>query len=105
MTKRTGAAAIGVTSLGVTSLGVTSLVVMLLAVTFGGSASARAAGYAAVAVQHAQANDVSARRHQRPRYRYVSRPPYPDYYGRPYYYAPAPFFPIPPFFGYGWEPW
>jgi hypothetical protein len=56
-------------------------------------------------VQHAQANDVSARRHQRPRYRYVSRPPHSGYYGRPYYYAPAPFFPIPPFFGYGWESW
>jgi hypothetical protein len=90
MTKRTGA-------------GVTSLVAILLAFTLtpGGSASARAAG-AAVAVPQAQANDISARRHQRPRYRGVSQP---SYYGRPHYYAPAPFFPIPPFFGYGREPW
>jgi hypothetical protein len=28
----------------------------------------------------------------------------PRYYGRPYYYAPAPFVPLPPLFGYGWEP-
>jgi hypothetical protein len=39
--------------------------------------------------------------------RYAYRPnyPYPMYYGRPVYYAPAPFLPIPPFFGYGWEWW
>jgi outer membrane lipoprotein-sorting protein len=93
MTKRTGA-------------GVTSLFAILLAFTLtpGGSASARAAG-AAVAAPQAQANDISARRHQRPRYRGVSQHSYPSYYGRPHYYAPAPFFPIPPFFGYGWEPW
>jgi hypothetical protein len=89
MTKMTGAAAIGVTSL-------------VVSLAFGVPAWARAAGAVAVAVQQAQANDVSARRHQGPRYRYASRP---DYYGRPHYYAPAPFFPIPPFFGYGWEPW
>ena len=29
----------------------------------------------------------------------------PRYYGRPIYYAPAPFVPLPPLFGYGWEPW
>lgn len=93
MTKRTGA-------------GVTSLVAILLAFTLtpGGSAPARAAG-PVVATPQAQANDVSARRHQRPRYRGVSQPSYPSYYGRPHDYAPAPFFPIPPFFGYGWEPW
>jgi hypothetical protein len=93
MTKRTGT-------------GVTSLVAILLASTLrpGGSASARAVG-AAVAVQQVQADDVSARCHQRPRYRGVSQSSYPSYYGRPRYYAPAPFFPIPPFFGYGREPW
>jgi hypothetical protein len=95
MTKRTGAAAIGVTFLVVILSSVT--------LTLGGSASARATGPAAVAVQQARASDVSARRHQRPRY--VSPPSRPYYYGRPSYYAPAPFFPIPPFFGYGWEPW
>jgi hypothetical protein len=100
MTKRTGA-------------GVTSLVAILLAFTLtpGGSAPARAAG---AVVATPQANDVSARRHQRPRDarrhqrprdRGVSQPSYPSYYGRPHDYAPAPFFPIPPFFGYGWEPW
>jgi hypothetical protein len=96
MTKTTGAA----------NMGVASLVAILLAVTStpGGSASARAASTATVAPQ-AQTSDVGARRHQRPRYRDVSRPTYSSYYGRPYYYAPAPFVPIPPFFGYGWEPW
>lgn len=91
MTKRTGA-------------GVTSLVAILLAFTLtpGGSAPARAAG---AVVATPQVNDVSARRHQRPRDRGVSQPSYPSYYGRPHDYAPAPFFPIPPFFGYGWEPW
>lgn len=54
----------------------------------------------------ANATDVSARRHYQ-HYRYANRPhyPYPYYYGRPVYYAPAPFLPIPPFFGYGWEWW
>ena len=46
--------------------------------------------------------DVSARR----RYRHEDRSAYRAYYpGRPVYYAPAPFFPFPPFFAYGWEPW
>jgi hypothetical protein len=87
-------------------MAVTSLVAILLALTSmpGGSALARAAGTAAVAPQ-AKASDVGARRHQRPHYRDVSRPSYSSYYGRPYYYAPALFVPIPPFFGYGWEPW
>jgi hypothetical protein len=59
-----------------------------------------------VSAQVANANDVSARRYHR-HHRYAYRPnyPYPMYYGRPVYYAPAPFLPIPPFFGYGWEWW
>jgi hypothetical protein len=56
--------------------------------------------------QAAGASDVSARRYHRQE-RYVARPnaPYPMYYGRPVYYAPAPFLPIPPLWGYGWEWW
>jgi len=36
---------------------------------------------------------------------YINRTVYPAYYGRPVVYAPAPFVPIPPLFGYGWEWW
>jgi hypothetical protein len=67
----------------------------------GGSVSARSALVASAARQ-AQAGDVARRRH---RHDDVSRSAYTSYYGRPYYYAPAPFFPLPPFFGYGWEPY
>ncbi len=56
--------------------------------------------------QASAANDVSAHRHHRHE-RYASRPktPYPLYYGRPVTYAPAPFLPIPPLWGYDWEWW
>ncbi len=49
------------------------------------------------------ATDIGAQRrsHRRP---YADRPYYP-YYHRPYYYAPKPFWPLPPLFGYGFEPW
>jgi hypothetical protein len=86
---------------GATVLAVASLVVTL---AFGVPASARAA-VAAQQAQTAYAGDGSTRRHHQPLFRDVSRPAYSSYYGRPYYYAPAPFFPIPPFFGYGWEPY
>jgi hypothetical protein len=49
-----------------------------------------------------QRTDISMRRHDR---HYAHQPYYPAYYGRPTYYAPAPFVPIPPLFGYGWEWW
>ena len=51
-------------------------------------------------------SDLSARRYYRHE-RYAWRPnyPYPMYYGRPVYYAPKPFLPIPPLWGYGWEWW
>jgi hypothetical protein len=74
------------------------------AVMFGASAhisSAQAASAEAQKVSSSQATDISARRHDR---RHAYRP-YPTYYGRPVSYAPAPFIPIPPFFGYGWEWW
>jgi hypothetical protein len=65
-----------------------------------------AAETAAKKAQAAGASDVRARRYHRHE-RYVTRPntPYPMYYGRPVYYAPAPFLPIPPLWGYGWEWW
>ncbi len=37
--------------------------------------------------------------------RYADRPVCPEYIDRPCYYAPAPFFPLPPIYGYGWEWW
>jgi hypothetical protein len=92
MTKRIGAAATAAIFSTVT----------VLAVVYGGSASARSALVGSAARQ-AQAGDVSARR--RHRHDDVSRSAYISYYGRPYCYAPAPFFPLPPFFGYGWEPY
>jgi hypothetical protein len=92
MTKRIGAAAAPVIFSAVT----------LLAVIYGGSASARSALVASAARQ-TQAGDVNARR--RHRHEDASRSAYTSYYGRPYYYAPAPFFPLPPLFGYGWEPY
>lgn len=65
-----------------------------------------AAESAAKKVQAAAASDVSARRyHRHERYTYRSNTPYPMYYGRPVYYVPAPFLPIPPLWGYGWEWW
>ena len=57
-------------------------------------------------LQKPQADDFSARRrighHHRYAYRPHYRPSYPTYYDRPYYYAPAPFF---PFLGLGYGPW
>ncbi len=38
-------------------------------------------------------------------YRHDAYRAYPTYYGRPVTYAPAPFVPIPPLWGYGWEWW
>ncbi len=46
----------------------------------------------------------SAQRHRR-HVRVEYGPSCPEYLDRPCYYAPAPFFPLPPIFGYGWEPW
>jgi hypothetical protein len=82
--------------------------VFAAALVFAASAQvspAVAAGTLAKKTQ-AGASDVSARSHyHHDRYRYAYRSYYPYYYGRPVYYAPAPFLPIPPFFGYGWEWW
>jgi hypothetical protein len=65
-----------------------------------------AAETAAKKAQTAGASDVSARRyHRQDRYAYRPNTPYPMYYGRPVYYAPAPVLPIPPLWGYGWEWW
>jgi hypothetical protein len=62
-------------------------------------------GAAQTGVAHAApATDLSARRHLRHTHA-AYRPIYPSYYGRPSLYAPAPFLPIPPLFGYGWEWW
>jgi hypothetical protein len=56
--------------------------------------------------QAQRASEHHAHHHHRHRDRLAYRPEdQPRYYGRPVYYAPAPFIPLPPLFGYGWEPW
>jgi hypothetical protein len=86
------------------SIGTALLAAMLML-----SASVVAAEAAEVAAKKAQAvgaSNFSARRyHRHERYAYRPNDPYPMYYGRPVYYAPAPFLPIPPLWGYGWEWW
>ncbi len=54
------------------------------------------------APQASKAADVTARRRIRHHQRYAYRPYYPAYYDRPYYYTPAPFFPL---LGLGYGPW
>lgn len=87
------------------SIGAALLAAMLMSGVSAPVAPA-AAETAAKKARAAGAGDVSARRYRRHE-RYVYRPntPYPMYYGRPVYYAPAPFLPIPPLWGYGWEWW
>ena len=81
-----------------------ALLATTLMVAISAQLSPAAAGAGVQSVQILKTTDVSARRHDR-HTRYAYRPYYPTYYARPYYYAPAPFLPIPPLFGYGWEWW
>ena len=80
---------------------------LALTLMFGGSAAvdSAAASPAQNATHQPQASkavDLSAR-HRVGHYRhYAYGPPYPTYYDRPTYYAPAPFF---PFLGLGYGPW
>jgi hypothetical protein len=81
---------------------------MVLGLMSAGSASAHTPGTSSAAARQAQAvqiSTISSRHHHMYRARSAAAPSYPSYYGRPLYYAPAPFFPLPPLFGYGWEPW
>jgi len=88
-----------------TSIG-TALLAATLMLGVSAHAAPAAAETAAKRAQTAGASDISARRyHRHDRYVYRSNVPYPMYYGRPVYYAPAPFLPIPPLWGYGWEWW
>jgi hypothetical protein len=84
-----------------------SAVALVVAMTFAGSVRETAvASSTAMRQTHAEYDKgISARRYRhcghdacRPSY-------YPSYYGRPTYYAPAPFYPIPPLFGFGWQSW
>jgi hypothetical protein len=70
-------------------------------------ASALMLGAAASAeMKRHAAPDIRAPHRRWDRSRSVDRPEkQPRYYGRPVSYAPAPFVPLPPLFGYGWEPW
>jgi hypothetical protein len=73
------------------------------AAAIGPAAAAPPPHAVAQAPQAWSATDLSARRRYRQHYRYAYRPYYrPYYYDRPYYYAPAPFF---PFLGLGYGPW
>jgi hypothetical protein len=82
--------------------------VLTVTLMFGGSAAispALAAPLQAAvqkSLQKPQAGDFSARRRVQRHYRYAYRPYHPTYYDRPYYYAPAPFF---PFLGLGYGRW
>lgn len=73
------------------------------AAAIGPAAAATPPQAVAQAPQASSTTDLSARRRYRHHYRYAYRPYYrPYYYDRPYYYAPAPFF---PFLGLGYGPW
>jgi hypothetical protein len=65
-------------------------------------APAMAASVSAQKTRSVPAADLGQRRHSRHHDRYAIQP---TYYGRPTVYSPAPFVPIPPLFGYGWEWW
>jgi hypothetical protein len=80
--------------------------ILTFTLMFSGSAAINSA--AASPLQNAgpkqrttEAADFSGRRHTH-HHRYAHRPYYPYYCDRPYYYAPAPFF---PFLGLGYGPW
>jgi hypothetical protein len=84
----------------------TALLAAALMLDVSAQVASAAGETAATRAQAAGASDVGARRHHRhERYAYRSNVPHPMYYGRPVYYAPAPFLPIPPLWGYGWEWW
>jgi hypothetical protein len=65
-------------------------------------APAMATSAAAQKVQSVSGTISITHRNSQHRHRTID---HPSYYGRPQLYAPAPFVPIPPFFGYGWEWW
>jgi hypothetical protein len=80
---------------------------LMLTLMLGGAAAFSPASAAppVAAVHTPQAwrtTDLSARRRARHHQRYVDRLSYgPNYYDRPYYYAPAPFVP----FNFGYDFW
>ena len=89
----------------------TGAAIMMFTLMFGGAAAinseaASPARTLAPKQRTAEADDFSARRHIPQHHRYANPryfgPYYPHYYDRPYYYAPAPFF---PFLGLGYGPW
>ena len=80
-----------------------SAVMVLFAV---GVIAAPVAAEPAMAKEKPQLQAADVRAHRRAHhYRHYGYRPYPIYYGRPVTYAPAPFVPIPPLWGYGWEWW
>jgi hypothetical protein len=86
--------------------GAATLVVALIA---SGSVTSRAAYAASAEVRKMQAQHAGSHGTRR-LHLFSDHDAYwpshdPRYYSRPYYYAPAPFVPLPPLFGYGWEPW
>ncbi len=87
-------------------LGVAILAPLLMLVMLGAVTTVPVAAVSAEVERHAApALDKRTYRPHWNRHRYVDRPEErPRYYGRPVYYTPAPFVPLPPLFGYGWEP-
>lgn len=82
-------------------IGTAALAASLL---FAGQIGLDAAHATAQQARTVPATNLGARRHDR-HYRYHRDAHQPYYYDRPRYYAPGPFLPIPPLFGYGWEWW
>jgi hypothetical protein len=94
---------IGKTWIEKTWIGAAALAVILMfACSAIGPATAAPLRAAVQKPQASKTTELSARRHTRHYTRYAYRRYYQPYYiDRPYYYAPAPFF---PFFGLGYGP-
>jgi hypothetical protein len=83
--------------------------ILAVSLMFGGAISPARAAPSPVTLQNSlqkpRTDEFSARRRPRHHHRYAyrhDRPYDPTYYDRPYYYTPAPFFPL---FGLGYGPW
>jgi hypothetical protein len=82
--------------------------ILAVSLTAGGAATSCAADAASAETRKAQAEHLrtgSVWHFRLYRDHYAYWPSHDArYFGRPYSYAPAPFVPLPPLFGYGWEP-
>jgi hypothetical protein len=78
--------------------------IVILILTGGAAATIRPTAAASISAERRleRARERLFPRRDRFAYRLEAQP---RYYGRPIYYVPAPFVPLPPLSGYGWEPW